>query len=189
MDTSIDDPFPAGLIGFVWTTGQRLLLCDSSTGNFLLAAVNSGSVVFFGITGLMLVVLLFLSALISGSEVAFFSFSTTDIAECRKSQQPEDARILKMLENPKKLLATILILNNFVNIAFVTLSTFMTWRAVGSKTTEGLVVTTLTFLVTFAIVFFGEVVPKVYASQNNLKFARHTSGLLSWGETIFAPLA
>jgi putative hemolysin len=137
----------------------------------------------------MLVVLLFLSALISGSEVAYFSFSTTDIAESRKNNSPQDQKILQMLENPKKLLATILILNNFINIAFVTLSTFITWRAVGSKTTEGLVVTVLTFLVTFAIVFFGEVVPKVYASQNNLKFARYTAGFLSWGETIFAPLA
>lgn len=189
MDTSIDDPFPAGSIGFVWMTGLRLLLCDSSTGNFLLANVDSGNVAFFVVTGLMLVVLLFLSALVSGSEVAFFSFSSTDVAECRKNQQPQDARILQLLENPKKLLATILILNNFLNIAFVTLSTYLTWRIIGSKTTEGVVVTALTFLVTFAIVFFGEVVPKVYASQNNLKFARHTSGLLAWGDTIFSPLA
>ena len=144
---------------------------------------------FYVVTGLILLVLLLLSALISGSEVAFFSFSSNDIVESRKSNSPSDQRIIQLLERPKKLLATILILNNFVNIAFVTLSTFVTWRVVGSKTTEGLVVTILTFIVTFAIVFFGEVVPKVYANQNNLTFARFTSRLLSFGYTFFSPLA
>lgn len=189
MDTSIDDPFPVSLLNLVWVAGQRLLLLDGNLGEPSLASLNSGNVTFFVITGIVLVLLLVLSALISGSEVAFFSFSTTDIAECRKSNQPSDIRVLHLLERPKKLLAVILILNNFVNIAFVTLSTFVTWRIIGSKTTEGLVVTLLTFTVTFAIVFFGEVVPKVYANQNNLTFARLTSSLLTFGETVFAPLA
>ncbi len=145
--------------------------------------------VFYVVTGLLLLVLLILSALVSGSEVAYFSLSSNDIVESRKTNKQSDTRLLQLLENPKRLLATILILNNFVNIAFVTLSTFVTWRVVGSKTTEGLVVTALTFAVTFAIVFFGEVVPKVYASQNNLIFARFTSGLLYISNTIFAPLA
>lgn len=190
MDTSIDDPFPAGLAGNVWTAGQYLFSGDNSFAfQPLLAAVNTGNVAFYVITGVMLVILLVLSALISGSEVAFFSFSTNDIAECQKSNRPADTRILHLLERPKKLLATILILNNFVNIAFVTLSTYITWRALGTKTTEGLVVTALTFTVTFLIVFFGEVVPKVYANQNNLTFARTTSALISLGETFFSPLA
>ena len=189
MDTSIDDPFPVSPLSFAWAAGQRLLLCDGSLGETLFASVDSGNVAFFVVTGIVLVVLLILSALVSGSEVAFFSFSTTDIAECQKSNQAPDTRILHLLEKPKKLLAIILILNNFVNIAFVTLSTFVTWRIVGSKTTEGLVVTLLTFTVTFAIVFFGEVVPKVYANQNNLTFARYTSAILTFGETVFSPLA
>ena len=176
---------------FLFNTSQGISknLGISGQEQTLFAAVDSGNVVFYVVTGLLLVTLLGLSALVSGSEVAFFSFSTTDIAECRRSSTPADIRILHLLERPKKLLATILILNNFVNIAFVTLSTFVTWRVVGSKTTEGLVVSVLTFLVTFAIVFFGEVVPKVYANQNNLTFARYTSGLLSFGDTVFSPLA
>lgn len=204
MDTSIDDPYPGSPLGLLLSAGRQLLLSNNetaldlhvannsgleSTGLTIFAAVNSGSVVFYLITGMLLIILLALSALVSGSEVAFFSFSSNDIIESRKTNSPSDKRILSLLENPKKLLATILILNNFVNIAFVTLSTFVTWRAVGSKTTEGLIVTALTFAVTFAIVFFGEVIPKVYANQNNLTFARFTSALLSLSNTIFSPLA
>ena len=204
MNTSIDDPFPLSLLKFFQASGNHLLQADikpepigpETSGpvgqgleNIFFAAVESGNMGFYVITGLILVALLGLSALVSGSEVAFFSFSTNDIAECRKSNRPADERILHLLEQPKSLLATILILNNFVNIAFVTLSTFVTWRIVGSKTTEGLVVTALTFTVTFAIVFFGEVVPKVYANQNNLAFARFTSGIIFFGETFFAPLS
>ena len=199
MDTSIDDPYPVSPLGHLMTVTQRLLLCDSglgitSSGIFnpeqtMFAAVNPGSMVFYVVTSLVLLILLVLSGLVSGSEVAYFSISSNDIAECRKSNRPTDARILDLLEKPKKLLATILILNNFVNIAFVTLSTYITWTVVGSKTTEGLVVSVLTFLVTFAIVFFGEVVPKVYASQNNLTFARLTSGILSFSGRFFSPLS
>lgn len=199
MDTSIDDPYPVSPYGLTLNIIDRLFSGDtgtvlSGTGitnpeQILFAAVNSGNVVFYVVTGLVLLVLLVMSALVSGSEVAFFSFSTTDIAECRKSNLPADTRILSLLEKPKRLLATILILNNFINIAFVTLSTFVTWRAVGSRTTEGLVVSILTFVVTFAIVFFGEVVPKVYASQNNLTFARYTSGILSFSGRFFSPLS
>ena len=205
MDTSIDDPYPVSPLGrLLLSAGKLLLRCYSNAqlnspelsspglegaGQTLFAAVNSGSVMFYVVTGLLLLLLLLLSALVSGSEVAFFSLSTNDVAECRKSNGPADQRILHLLERPKKLLATILILNNFVNIAFVTLSTFVTWHVVGSKTTEGLVVSILTFIVSFAIVFFGEVVPKVYANQNNLTFARFTSSLLSFGYTFFSPLA
>lgn len=150
--------------------------------------VNPSDWLFYLGSTITLMLLLLLSALISGSEVAFFSFSSGDVAECQRSGAPSDRKVLKLLEKPRSLLATILILNNFTNIAIVTISTFVTWRLVGSRTTEGLVVTVLTFLVTVLIVFFGEVVPKVYATSNNVNFARRMAPFLSGAETFFRPL-
>jgi len=133
--------------------------------------------------------LLFLSALISGSEVAFFSLASNQIAQCKASSKPSDKRIVKLLEHPKRLLATILISNNLVNIAFVTLSTFFVWQIEGNKGTTGIILTILTAVVSTAIVLFGEVVPKVYATHNNLGFARGTNVLLSVADFVFRPVA
>ncbi len=96
---------------------------------------------------------------------------------------------MKLLESPKNLLATILILNNTVNVAMVTLATFMTWRMVGTQSPEGKILATLTIVVTFMIVFFGEVIPKVYASQNNLRFARFMAPGLSFFHILLKPLS
>lgn len=137
----------------------------------------------------MLVLLIILSSLISGSEVAFFSLSSKDIATCKERGAPSDLKLLSLIQRPKLLLATILIGNNFVNVAFVTLSTFMMWEYTGSKTTEGTLVAALTFVITLIIVFFGEVLPKVYATANNVKLARFTSPLLKTSERLFKPIS
>jgi gliding motility-associated protein GldE len=130
-----------------------------------------------------------MSALISGSEVAFFSLTRQQIADCRNSRQSSDLIIYRLIKDPKKLLATILIFNNFINVAFVTLATFVTWQIVGTNTLEGITIVILTFITTFAIVFFGEVIPKVYASPNNIQFARRTARLLFVSQIIFRPLS
>lgn len=180
---------PASLLQTGWQSGQPLVL--AAGGLFLPQQIyfDPSDWLFYLGSGIALVCLLFLSALISGSEVAFFSFTSSDVAECQKSGSANDQKVLQLLEKPNSLLATILILNNFTNIAIVTLSTFVTWRLMGGRTTEGLVVTVLTFLVTLLIVFFGEIVPKVYASSHNLKFARRMAPALSAAETFFYPLS
>ena len=172
-----------------WWAGLPLLFVDNSSSVLLQANLASTDWLFYLGSGIALVFLLLLSALISGSEVAFFSFSSGDVAECQKSGSATDSKVLKLLEKPRSLLATILILNNFTNIAIVTLSTFVTWRIVGSRSTEGAVVTILTTVVTILIVFFGEVVPKVYATSSNVSFARRMAGFLSGAETFFMPLS
>lgn len=136
-----------------------------------------------------MVLLLILSAIISGSEVAFFSLSREDILKSRYSSIPRERKLARLLEQPKKLLATILIANNLVNVAFITFSTFVVWRIVGAQTTGGLVLVSLTATASAAIVFFGEVVPKVYANHNNLGFAKMASGLLSFCSVIFRPVS
>lgn len=137
----------------------------------------------------MLLLLLVTSALISGSEVAFFSLTAKDITTCKESESTSDKKIVQLIHNPRLLLATILIVNNFVNVAFVTLSTFVMWEIVGAKTTEGIAVIILTIITTLLLVFFGEITPKVYANPNNLQFARFASPVLSFSEKLFKPLA
>ena len=134
---------------------------------------------FLGINLIIILILFGLSALVSGSEVAYFSLSQDEIDECKESDSIPENRIAQLLTNPKRLLATILILNNFVNIAIVMLSANVTWQITGTKDTEGAVLALLTALVTVAIVFVGEIVPKIYANQNSQPFAKFTSGLLS----------
>jgi len=133
--------------------------------------------------------LLILSALVSGSEVAFFSLSKNQINAFRYSSTKGEKRIYKLIENPQKLLATILIFNNFINVGTVTLATFVTWRIYGTTTLTGIVIVSLTFITTFAIVFFGEIIPKVYASSNNIAFASMTSRLMALAESLFSPLS
>jgi putative hemolysin len=164
-------------------------LDDPYPSSFLFILLQSSPATFYFIGGVTLAVLLLLSALISGSEVAFFSLTRQQIANCKNSNQRSQKIIYHLIKDPKKLLATILICNNFINVAFVTLATFITWRIVGTSTLEGITIVILTFLTTFSIVFFGEVIPKVYASPNSLQFARRTARMLLIAEAIFRPLS
>lgn len=144
--------------------------------------------VFFISTAAVLVVLLFLSAMVSGSEVAFFSLTGKKLLSLKEGSRPEQ-RIFLLVSKPKRLLATILILNNFINVAIVTLSTFVMWEVFGKDESVGKVVAVVTFTITFFIVFFGEVVPKIYANQKSVGFARFTLPIISSAFWFLKPLA
>ncbi|NMM47083.1 gliding motility-associated protein GldE [Marinigracilibium pacificum] len=144
---------------------------------------------FYIINGLVILLLILLSGLISGSEVAYFSLTREEIEKCLTSQNKTEKLMGELLSNPKRLLATILITNNLVNVGIVTVSTFLTWEIIGSTSTEGKIVTLLTFISTFIIVFFGEVIPKIYANQKGFSFAKGTARMLSIFEVIFLPLS
>ena len=118
-----------------------------------------------------LFLLLILSALISGAEVAFFSLSKKVVNEAAESNSDKEKIVANLLEDPKKLLATILISNNFINILIVLIFAY-----IGKSIFSGITPLILKFLievvlVTFLILLFGEVLPKIYASRNSLKFA------------------
>jgi len=156
---------------------------------FELSTIIISDFYFIAINSIVLLLMLMLSALVSGSEVAYFSLTPKEIDKCNLRETPVQKRMSLLLSKPKRLLATILILNNFINIAIVMLSTYFAVTIIGTEKDEGTILITLTISITFLIVFFGEIVPKVYANKNNLKFARYTSGLLKTSYIFFKPLA
>jgi putative hemolysin len=121
-------------------------------------------------------ILLMVSGLVSGSEVAFFSLKPDDLDRCRESGRKREKLIVELLGRPRQLLATILIVNNTVNVGIVTIATFLMWELSGTRRPEEIIVGVVTFVITFFLTFFGEIVPKVYATKNNLKFAQFMSG-------------
>ena len=143
---------------------------DPDPLSFLLVVLNGqGSLL---IQLIALVLLLIISGLISGAEVAFFSLTKAqrDSEEENKSRQMEI--IQEMLQNPKRLLATILITNNFINIAIVLLFASM-GEVLFSQIQNPLIVLLIEIgAITFLILFFGEILPKVYANRNALNFSK-----------------
>ena len=120
----------------------------------------------------LLVLLLVTSGLVSGAEVAFFSLTKEilDSEEEKKSRQMEI--IKKMLHNPKRLLATILITNNFINIAIVLLFASLGENLFSLIDNPFIVLLIEIGVITFLILFFGEILPKVYANRNALSFSK-----------------
>lgn len=136
---------------------------------------------------LTLLFLLAASAFISGSEVAFFALSTEELEMCEKSQNRVERRIFEMLAERNKLLATILIINNLVNISIIILSTYVSWQIFGKN--GNMVEFVLTPLVTLLIVFFGEVIPKVFAQHYSLVFAKFTGNSFYFINWLCTPLS
>ena len=128
-------------------------------------------------------------ALVAGSEVAFFSLSSDERTFCRESDLSSEQRITKLLDNPQRLLATLLVATNLLTITFVTITSLMTKQALGGNAEGLLGVLIQTVGVTFIIVFFGELIPKVWANQNNLKFLRITAPFIEFFNWIFRPIA
>lgn len=136
-----------------------------------------------------IVVLLAFSAMISASEVAFFSLKADDLDRCRDEGDHASQHILDLLKRPRLLLATILIANNFVNVGVVTISTFLMWEMAGTRKPEQTLVGIVTLVTTIAITFFGEIVPKVYATKRNINIARLTGAAWLFLEKIFRPIS
>ena len=120
----------------------------------------------------ILLLLLACSALVSGSEVAFFSLKPIDIEELEKDSNKGAKTVLDLLEKPKHLLATILIANNFVNVSVIILSSYISNQLFpeGSIDIRLKLVIDIA-IITFIILLFGEVIPKVYASKNSRRVA------------------
>lgn len=136
-----------------------------------------------------LIAMLIISALISGSEVAYFSLSPQDIEKLKDEDRASDRKVLQLINIPERLLATILIGNNFVNIAIVLLSSYITNSVVDFSNNLLLGFIVQTILITAVILLFGEIIPKVYASYLPVKLARFMSSTLVFLDKIFKPLS
>jgi len=155
----------------------------------------SNSSLMSGLIGL--IILLVASALISGAEVALFSLTQKDLDESKKNKKKSSEIIIALLRKPKKLLATILVVNNFINIGIVILFASLVDRlfeGVDSKLTFGVFNIDLLFfvevvLITFLILLIGEVLPKVYANRNNLKFSKFMAYPLKVLDIIISPIS
>ena len=148
------------------------------------------------INGILLIALFISSALVSGTEVAFFSLSQTDLNELSNNGKQENI-VVTLLESPRKLLATILITNNFINILIVLLFASMAETLFGDFNLDiDLYYFTVPvrflieiILVTFLILLFGEVLPKVYASRNALTFSKTMSKFINFVSVLLTPFS
>ena len=138
---------------------------------------------------IILIILLMCSALISGAEVALFSLTKSNLDEGLENKSPAMLIIATLLERPKKLLATILVANNFINIAVVLLFAY-----IGETLFNTITNTLFRFLLevvsaTFLILLFGEIIPKIYASRNSVKFSLFMARPLRVLDVVFSPLS
>ncbi|KRB54344.1 gliding motility-associated protein GldE [Flavobacterium sp. Root186] len=134
-------------------------------------------------------ILLFLSAIISGAEVALFSLSQKDIDDTLQENLSKGKIISDLLDKPKKLLATLLVANNFLNIGVVILFSFIGRNIFAGVESPVLKFILEVILVTFLILLFAEVLPKVYASRNNIKFAKRFAYSISILDKLLSPIS
>lgn len=141
----------------------------------------------FGFVGIF--ILLFCSAVVSGAEVALFSLSQKEIDETIQENVSKGKIISQLIQKPKKLLATLLVANNFINIGVVILFSFVGNNLFSAITSPILKFSLEVILVTFLLLLFGEVLPKVYASRNNVKFAKLVAYPISGLDKILSPIS
>ncbi|MEI8073386.1 MAG: gliding motility-associated protein GldE [Bacteroidota bacterium] len=129
---------------------------------------------------MVLLVLLFLSFVLAGSEVAFFSLTYKDINLLKSKQQPPYKRVVDLLEEPKTLLASLLIANSFINIAIIIISNLLIDDMFNFEKFDAVWIEFVikVISVSFLLVLFGEVMPKVLATNNNIRFAKDFGGVV-----------
>jgi len=141
----------------------------------------------FGFIGIF--VLLFCSAVVSGAEVALFSLSQKDLDDTVVEDSSTGKILFDLLERPKKLLATLLVANNFINIGVVILFSFAGQNLFVAIASPVLKFIFEVIVVTFLLLLFGEVLPKIYASRNNVKFAKKIAYPISVLDKMLSPIS
>ncbi len=139
------------------------------------------------IAAILAAMLLLFSAFASGSEIAFFSLSPQDLDELEPDKTPADRNIQTLRNDSERTLATILITNNLVNVTIIMLCNYVASNIV-SFTVEWLEILCITVLLTFLLLLFGEIMPKVYCRQNALGFCRFAAGKIMVLRKVFWPI-
>lgn len=160
---------------------------DPEPSSLLITLISDNNSLFLSI--IVLAMLLLCSALISGAEVALFSLTKSDINSANDEHLKNISIITSLLEHPKKLLATILVANNFINIAIVILFAYL-GQFLFSSIENSLVRFLLEVVcATFLILLFGEIIPKIYASRNSVKFSNAIAKPLRVLDVTFSPIS
>ena len=133
--------------------------------------------------------LLLCSGFVSASEIAFFSLTPSDINEVEEGKHRSDKRIMALREDSERLLANILISNNLVNIAIITLLDFVFMKVLDFGGSDVLQFILMTVVLTFLLLLFGEVIPKIYSSQHTLAFCRFAAPTLCSISKVLRPLS
>ncbi len=141
------------------------------------------------VAALLAVALLFVSGFASSSEIAFFSLSPVDLNELDADHNVADSRIETLREDNERTLATILITNNLVNVTIIMLTNYAFTSVVHfGQSASWLQFLCVTVVLTFVLLLFGEIIPKVYARQNTLRYCRWASGGIMFARKLFWPL-
>lgn len=133
--------------------------------------------------------LLVLSGFASGSEIAFFSLTPSDVNELEESRLDTDQRILDLRSDSERTLATILITNNLVNVTIIMLCNYVFAHVIDFGNAYWLQFVCITVLLTFILLLFGEIMPKVFSSQQPLSFCRRAIGGIYLCRRLFYPFA
>ena len=148
-------------------------------------APTMGEIVAIGLAVLLLVA----SGFVSASEIAFFSLSPSDLNDIENDNHPADKYIRNLLDDSERLLATILISNNFVNVTIIMLCNYFFAGVIDFGTSEILEFLVITVVLTFLLLLFGEIMPKIYSAQNTLKFCRIAAPVFNVLVKVFSPLS
>lgn len=139
--------------------------------------------------GVLTCLLLVLSGFASGSEIAFFSLSPADLNELEESNDEHDKRIMKLREDSERTLATILITNNLINVTIIMLCNYFFANVIDFGNAVWLQFVVITVLLTFLLLLFGEIIPKVYCGQHALAVCRSFAGGIMVMRRLFYPLS
>ena len=135
------------------------------------------------------VMLLFASGFVSASEIAFFSLGPNDLNDIEEENHSSDKYINSLLKDSERLLATILISNNFVNVTIIMLCNFFFAEVIDFGTSVILEFLVITVILTFLLLLFGEIMPKIYSAQHTLKFCRFAAPVIYVLKKVFYPLS
>jgi putative hemolysin len=177
---SDDEPYTTAFLGLPLLAGTA----TSLGGNFSLI--------------ILIIILLCLTAIVAGAEVAFFSLSAKDLNYLKTKDKGTNKTIISLLENPQKLLATLLIANSFMSIGIIVATNILVSNLIDFTTILGTEYKTMAdilnviiqvVLVTFFLVLFGEVLPKVYATQNNMRMSLLCAPFINFLNKILSPFS
>ncbi len=140
------------------------------------------------ISGILACLLLIASGFASGSEIAFFSLTPNDLSIIAEKKSVSDSNIMQLLNDSERTLATILITNNLVNVTIIMLCNYFFGRLIDFGNAYWLQFVCITVILTFILLLFGEIMPKVYCSQQPLRFCRFSASGILFLRKIFYPL-